>query len=382
MSKSSLLKSNILPVVAILIFSGAQADIYGQSGFYFGNQINFDYKWTVSQKWDDLTGDWNDTLSVSYTISGANGKPAEIITLSHDESPTSTLREVITYNGDKIANTVGYIKYSLSGEYQKAPLYTLTYWYSGDTMLKYEIAIQASTDSDVKFHSETRYRLVNQKTISDSSFTKISGKIEDLIQQGYEIIDTAWVFSGRSEYSYKENSIVTLGYKPDEDSPVGKDSTVMIGDKISEIYDFGITDDGEWVVMSLTKITYGDLVDQIIYQERENESLVNKERVQFFNNTYPFTGTKHISSSHRINRINAFVSEGNGSCVVNLFLNQSSDISIYLTDLKGRKLGNSVRQRVLPGSFSLPLSVSSPGKYLCHIISGQDRTVVPFTKTK
>lgn len=106
MGKSSLLKSDILPVVAFLIFSGAQTDIYGQTGFYLGKQINFDYKWSVTQKWDDLTGDWNDTLAVSYTISGANGKPYEIITLSHDESSTITLREVFTYNGDKIVNTV------------------------------------------------------------------------------------------------------------------------------------------------------------------------------------------------------------------------------------------------------------------------------------
>lgn len=181
MGKSSLLKSSLLPVVAFLIFSGAQTDTYGQAGFYFGKQINFDYKWSVAQKWDDLTGDWNDTLALSYTISVANGKPSEIITLSHDDSSFGVLREVITYNGDKIANTAAYIKDSLSGEYQKAPLYTQTFWYSGDNLLKHEIALQFSEDSDVKFHSETRFRLDNQRITADSSFTKISGTIEDLI---------------------------------------------------------------------------------------------------------------------------------------------------------------------------------------------------------
>ncbi len=380
MNKSSLLKNSFLLLV-YLLFSGSRTDIYGQTDFYLDAQIYFDYKWSVTQKWNDLTGDWNDTLKVSYTIPGANGKPSEIITRRYDDL-SGDLREVITYDGDKIANTVGYIKDSLSGEYQKKPSYTSTRWYSGDILVKIENTFQISEDSDVKLHSETRFSYQNQRKNADSTFTKFSGTIEDLTQQGIAPEDTVWLFNNRSEYSYKENSIVTLQYD-NEGSPNGKDSTVFIGDKISEIYEFGFKNDGELVVMGLTKITYdGDLITQIIYQERENESLVNRERTQFFHTPYPLAGTKHISSSHKTNRISAFVSESNGFYTVNLSLNQLSDVSICLTDLKGRKLGNNVNRRVMPGSSSLPLPVLSPGKYLCHIISGQERTVVPFTKIK
>lgn len=386
MSKSSLLKRSLFSAVAFIIFSGARADIYGQAGlYYFGKQILFDYKWSILQKWDDYAKDWKDTLAVTYTISGADGKPSEVITLDYANSYYDVLREVITYNGAKIANITAYIMDSLGGEYEKVPSHTRTYWYSGDIMVKNEVVYKAGENDNfsIKLHVQTRFKLDNQRTTADSMFRKMSGTTEELLFHGYSPEDTVWYLSDRSEYSYKGNSIVKLNYYDSTDSPISKDSTVMTGDKITEIYDFGVQFDGEWILNDAITITYdGDRVDQIIYQDAKYDSLVNKFRVQFFHTPYPFTGTKHICSSHRTSRINAFVSEGNGSYVVILFLNQSSDISIYLTDLRGRKLGNSVRQRVSPGSFSLPLSVSSPGKYLCHITSGQDRTVVPFTKIK
>lgn len=384
MGELSFFKSFLLLAAVFLIFSGSQADIHGQTGYYLEELTDIDYKWAVQQKWDKTTGDWNDTLSVTYIIPGANGKPSEIFTHNYDPI-VGDMREVITYKDDKKMNLVAYMKDSLSGEFQKEPYCIQTFWYTEDILAKYEIVIDLSKTSfseKIKYHIEKGYRPGNQRIAADSTLIKYSGSEEELARLGFSTEDTTWTLIERSDYLYSGNSLVTLIYRGKESSPFGKDSTVIIGEKLSEIHGFA-SEEGEWIATSLIKIVYdGDLITQMIYQERENDSLVNQDRTLFFHTPYPFSGTKHLSSSHKTNRINAFVSENNGFYMVNLSLNQSSEVSIYLTDLKGRKLGNAVRRRVMPGSSSLSLSVSSPGKYLCYIISGQERAVVPFTKLK
>lgn len=281
------------------------------------------------------------------------------------------------------------MKDPLSGEFRKEPYSSIQNWYSGDCLVKNEMSFDFSTIEmfgNATYHSQTGYRLENQKIIADSTFFKFSEITDELSELGYSPEDTAWTLFSRNQYLYIGNSIVTLNYTKDKETSTfvisGKDSTVITDDKITEIHSF-TSAEGKWITTAISKLLYnGNRITQSIYQARVFEDMVNMERTQYFHTPYPFSGIRHLSSSQKTNQLNAFVSERNGLCAVNITLNRPSDFSIYLTDLKGRKLGNSVRQRVLPGSFSLPLSVSSPGKYLCHIISGQDRTVVPFTKTK
>lgn len=394
MRESSSFKCNFLLVMTFLVFSGTQSRTCGQTGLWGGEFAHhaellkdFDYKWAVTQKWDEVTEEWKDTLSVAYTIPGANGKIAETFTRSYDSSMGDT-REVITYD-EKTMSSIIYMKDPVSGEFRKEPYSSVKNWYSGDCLVKNEMMFDFSAIElfgNAIYYSETGYRLENQKIIADSTFFKFSEITEELSMLGYKPENTDWTLFSRNEYLYIGSSIVTLNYIRDRNSSSfvisGKDSIVKTDDKISEIHSF-TNEEGKWITTSTLKFLYdGNRVTQSISQYREFDKLINLERTQYFHTPYPFSDIKHPISYHNTNRINAFVSEKNGLCTVNLSLNQPSNVSIYLTDLKGRKLGNGVKQRVMPGSSSLPLSVSSPGKYLCHVISGQERTVVPFTKLK
>lgn len=389
---------SLLLTATFFLFSATHSKTFGQSGFYGGELAhnmeimnNVDYKWAVTQMWDKVTEEWKDTLAVSYSTPGANGKPAEVFTRSYDSLIGDT-RGVISYDGQKITSSITYMKDPLSGEFRKEPYSSIQNWYSGDCLVKNEMAFDFSiieVFGNATYHSQTGYRLENQKIIADSTFFKFSAITEELSGLGYSSEDTAWTLFSRNEYLYIGNSIVTLNYTVDKETSSfvtsGKDSTVITDDKVTEIHSFSNAE-GEWITTAILKLLYdGNRITQSIYQSRVFDvsyEMVNMERTQYFHTPYPFSGIRHLSSSQKTNRINAFVSEKNGLCAVNISLNRSSDFSIYLTDLKGRKLGNDVRRRVMPGSSSLPLSVSTPGKYLCHIVGEQERAVVPFTKIK
>ena len=199
---------------------------------------DFDYKWAVSQKWDEVTEEWKDTLSVAYTIPGANGKIAETFTRSYDSSMGDT-REVITYD-EKTMSSIIYMKDPVSGEFRKEPYSSVKNWYSGDCLVKNEMMFDFSAIElfgNAIYYSETGYRLENQKIIADSTFFKFSEITEELSMLGYKPENTDWTLFSRNEYLYIGSSIVTLNYIRDRNSSSfvisGKDSIVKTDDKIS-----------------------------------------------------------------------------------------------------------------------------------------------------
>lgn len=401
MTRSLFLKSSLLLAVIFTIFPATQSIVYGQLPYYFNLLNDTDYKWQLTQEWNADTEKWEDTLSLSHVLSDANGKPSEIVyyNKTRDNSSPAQLRVVKTYEGNRLRNSITYVPDTLDNDFQEVVYSSITYWYSGDFMVKTELVVNFSAYfkdyelyGNINFHIETGYRISNNKAISDSSFVKYSGVTEEAMGSSglsFTPQDTVWQLQSRREYSYVGNSIITTNYDKSTNSSTFiatlKDSTIMDGDKISEIYTFvPNTDiDDDWEINESINLIYaGEHITQMITKKRVNDSLINSERTMFFLTPYPGSGIRAPESVHKTNKLNAFVSSNKGYDAINLSLSRVSDVCIYVTDLKGRKVGNVTRTKLSSGSNCVPLAASSMGKYLCHIITGQERTVVPFSKTK
>lgn len=401
MLNSSHLKKIHVLIATMVIFSGNGYKASAQLSPYL-DFLGSGFKWQLMQQWNTATQQWNDTV-LSYIVAGENNKPSAMIHKAKDQEGSFQIiaRDTFIYEGEKIKTTTSWILDPNTNEFETEPYSSTTYWFSGDKLIKTEtmsrpfvsfadISKEFAALSKIIVYGVTGYRIERERVIADSTLIKYGGLTSEELQElGFilEPEDTNWTLQSKSEYTYFGNSTVTLIYNKDAESAQltldSKDSTVMDGEKHSEVYTYTYTDGDVWVLSSLIKCSYeGDRPNQVLYQTVENNVPINENRVLFFYTPYNGSGVKYLSGSSKGSNTGAVVSSTHGHYAVNLTLEKPAEVSVYLTDLKGRKAGIETKIRLSSGTHSVPLRVASPGKYLCHVKSGQNRDVVPFTKIR
>lgn len=400
MLNSSHLKKIPALIIMIVTFSGIGNKVSGQLSSYL-DFLGSGFKWQSIQQWNTATQQWNDT-ALSYIAAGENGKPSGMIHKAKDQEGSFQIvaRDTFIYEDEKIKTITSWILDPTTNEFETEPYSSTIYWFSGDKLIKTEttshpfvsfadISQEFAALSKIIMYEVTGYRIERERVVADSTLVKYGGLTsEELQEMGFlGPDDTNWTLQSKSEYTYFGNSTVTLNYNRDEESAQltldSKDSTVMDGEKYSEVYTYTYTNGEEWVLSSLVRCIYeGERPNQVLYQTVENNIPTNENRILFFYTPYTGSGVKHLSGSSKRSNTGAVVSSTHGRYAVNLTMEKPAEVFVYLTDLKGRKAGIETKIRLSSGTHSVPLSVASPGKYLCHVKSGQNRVVVPFTKIK
>ncbi|NLG19577.1 MAG: hypothetical protein GX556_19835 [Fibrobacter sp.] len=77
--------------------------------------------------------------------------------------------------------------------------------------------------------------------------------------------------------------------------------------------------------------------------------------------------------------IKASLSTNRGSQTLNLTVDNPSRFSNSLSDLSGRTAERIAEHTFSSGTHSIPLNISTPGKYYCKIGTKGNKTVLPLT---
>ena len=122
----------------------------------------------------------------------------------------------------------------------------------------------------------------------------------------------------------------------------------------------------------------GDSLRQTISQTLKDNEWVNSIRVVYHYTPYG-TSVKSGPVASASSGIKADISGIGNNYILDLKLDQQREFSVSLADLSGRIVKRIANHSYLSGSHSIPIRVSTPGKYFCQITTKDKRTVVPFT---
>lgn len=234
--------------------------------------------------------------------------------------------------------------------------------------------------------------VVDGKIQSDSTRFRTTGITEAMIEEYgiyFELMnivtDSEWVMTDRETYTYDDESTIVIHEYFDRESEAwivySKDSVLTIGNSIACSYSFSQTSPDECKLASRNQYTYnsGNSMTQMIYQQYIDGDWVNSLRMVVMYTPYGESSVKPGPFAAPSKNIKASLSTNRGSQTLNLTVDNPSRFSISLSDLSGRTVKRIAEHTFSSGTHSIPLNISTPGKYYCKIGTKGNKTVLPLT---
>ncbi|NLG15691.1 MAG: T9SS type A sorting domain-containing protein [Fibrobacter sp.] len=386
-------------IAGVLFFLSIYFPVHGQSN-YFDFESDTPYKWFFMQSWDTLSGNWGDTAMICQVTQSLNGKPVEAI-LKSDGSQEDIMKLVYNYQDGKVANGQIFTWEAENNNFSQAPSYQLNLVWQDEEMVKMvtentlsfypELAATLPEElHNVKLISETGYSFADGNILSDSTRSKVSGATAEALEEHSFLLklygipaDTNWVQTTRETYSWSGSTMIKIAESFDTESGelifTSKDSILNENQKVTSIYNFFQDLNGDWELIGRAQYFYtGDSLRQTISQTLKDNEWVNSIRVVYHYTPYG-TSVKSRSVASANSGIKADISGIRNNYILDLKLDQQTEFSVSLSDLSGRIVKRIANHSYLSGSHSIPIRVSTPGKYFCQITTKDKRTVVPFT---
>lgn len=412
-------RNNPLHVSVIILCTGFFLPLFSQIVLQLGSSSFTSFspakgvRWGITQNWNDTTGKWGDTNTLSIITRSENDLPVELVTKHRNLNNqwVDFSKNTMTYDNGRITGFTLCYFLPDSGKYSN---FVKSGWYAwkNDSILEnavfeYDLMaiieeniLNGTLDSatleqyeaffphlqDVKYTNETIFTNDNGKYTSELNSYYVSGLDSNNFQIGYLVLglvgmpsDTELTDNFKYLYEYGNNNIRSQNYYWNSMKSAWDlfetDSLVFDNGKPGILFSTLLPLDTPTFKCIYTYDSLGRASEACTYTVSGDHWVANSREIYFYDQP-PYESVR-FSSVRRHSPVNMTMQYNGKHPVIDVFIDKSDYFSWTLTDLRGRVAASGHQEKFRAGVNHIFLQDAAQGHYILSLKNKEQSFAAP-----